>query len=585
MAVNKVDINGETLIDLTQDTVTSDNMLKGVTAHAANGEVITGDLTLYMQHDDVLDSGHTSTSTASGLMSDATGGGTSAIGNYSHAEGEGTIARADHSHVQGRFNIDDTNRQYLHIVGNGYSYVNKDGSVGYFRSNAHTVDASGNAWYQGRVSVGNPINPPEPVNENDLTTKKYTDTKLNEKSDTGHTHDTDYASATHNHDEDYSAISHNHDTVYSKTNHTHNYAGSSSAGGAATSAVKLSTSRNISLTGAVIGTGTFDGSGDLSIETTSNITVDDINVSANNLGAGYTKNEIYLNTHPENYFTLIPFINNDIAYLTKKGGSVKVTYNGTEKTIADILNIFDGSPSYCYFDLSGATNVQIELTLHKKFGYNNTFYIDFGAALFRAKDITTEVMNTNISGDTWTEVSSKTSLDTAQYRKRFSYTPTGGTSSDGFNKIRFTFSNFNNASQMRIAQLGIISYNSYGLRETFIPKDGGNVYGNIYPNTNNTLSLGTSSYKYKDVYATTLHGSLDGNASTSTKATQDSAGLNINQTYIKDLSFTGNTLTYTKGNGTTGTTSVSVDLTNYYTKTETENYINEVLGVIENGSY
>lgn len=44
-----------------------------------------------------------------------------------------------------------------------------------------------------------------------------------------------------------------------------------------------------------------------------------------------------------------------------------------------------------------------------------------------------------------------------------------------------------------------------------------------------------------------------GNAATATKATGDSAGQNINTTYIKELSASGRTITYTKGNGSTGT--------------------------------
>lgn len=42
------------------------------------------------------------------------------------------------------------------------------------------------------------------------------------------------------------------------------------------------------------------------------------------------------------------------------------------------------------------------------------------------------------------------------------------------------------------------------------------------------------------------------NANVATKATQDSAGQQINTTYIKGLSLSGQDLTYTKGNGTTG---------------------------------
>ena len=51
--------------------------------------------------------------------------------------------------------------------------------------------------------------------------------------------------------------------------------------------------------------------------------------------------------------------------------------------------------------------------------------------------------------------------------------------------------------------------------------------------------------------------SCTGNAATATKATQDSAGQQINTTYIKGLSVSNATLTYTKGNGATGTVTVN----------------------------
>lgn len=42
MAISKVIYGGETLIDLTADSVTKDKLLKGYTAHGADGEVING---------------------------------------------------------------------------------------------------------------------------------------------------------------------------------------------------------------------------------------------------------------------------------------------------------------------------------------------------------------------------------------------------------------------------------------------------------------------------------------------------------------------------------------------------------------
>jgi len=42
MAISKVIYGGETLIDLTTDSVKADQLLKGITAHGADGEKITG---------------------------------------------------------------------------------------------------------------------------------------------------------------------------------------------------------------------------------------------------------------------------------------------------------------------------------------------------------------------------------------------------------------------------------------------------------------------------------------------------------------------------------------------------------------
>lgn len=54
MAVNKITYGNETLIDLTNDTVTADTLETGKTAHNSNGEVITGTLVpVDLSHDTV----------------------------------------------------------------------------------------------------------------------------------------------------------------------------------------------------------------------------------------------------------------------------------------------------------------------------------------------------------------------------------------------------------------------------------------------------------------------------------------------------------------------------------------------------
>lgn len=83
---------------------------------------------------------------ASGGDSHAEGYGTVAKALDAHAEGRYTIASAEQQHVQGRSNIEDTKDVYAHIVGNGSSDAK--------RSNAHTLDWGGNAWFAGDVYVG-----------------------------------------------------------------------------------------------------------------------------------------------------------------------------------------------------------------------------------------------------------------------------------------------------------------------------------------------------------------------------------------------------------------------------------------------
>lgn len=80
---------------------------------------------------------------AIGEYNHAEGQETAAYGHATHAEGYGTIADGDSAHVEGRWNIHDEEGAYLHIVGNGEDEDN--------RSNAHTLDWSGNAWFAGTV--------------------------------------------------------------------------------------------------------------------------------------------------------------------------------------------------------------------------------------------------------------------------------------------------------------------------------------------------------------------------------------------------------------------------------------------------
>lgn len=111
------------------------------------------------------------TTQATGIYSHAEGNRTIAEGGASHAEGDRTQAKGDCSHAEGRYTqaiglfqhvqgfyniLDVVDEQYAgtefeglgkyaHIVGNGIHNA---------RSNAHTVDWNGNAWFSGNVYIG-----------------------------------------------------------------------------------------------------------------------------------------------------------------------------------------------------------------------------------------------------------------------------------------------------------------------------------------------------------------------------------------------------------------------------------------------
>ena len=96
---------------------------------------------------------------AKGQDSHAEGAGTQANGRYSHAEGLASRAKGEASHAQnlgtralsdnqtalGKYNIEDANDVYAVIVGNGTAYT---------RSNAFTVDWSGNTEASGDITDG-----------------------------------------------------------------------------------------------------------------------------------------------------------------------------------------------------------------------------------------------------------------------------------------------------------------------------------------------------------------------------------------------------------------------------------------------
>lgn len=110
-----------------------------------------------------------SATTASGIGSHAEGIHTTTSGDYSHVEGYYTIANHKSQHVFGEYNVEDPSTAftssrgtYVEIVGKGVS----DST----RSNARTLDWSGNEVLAGKLTVGT-----GPTENMDVATKQYVD--------------------------------------------------------------------------------------------------------------------------------------------------------------------------------------------------------------------------------------------------------------------------------------------------------------------------------------------------------------------------------------------------------------------------
>lgn len=159
------------------------NVVSGASAHVEGGNNTASGIAA---HAEGGGTGSYSGNTASGVASHAEGGYGTASGDYSHSEGYASKSIGYSSHAQGLFttanhksqftfgeyNILDTSANaatdrgdYVEIVGNGTSSS--------ARSNARTLDWSGNEVLAGKLTVG-----AAPTVNMDVTTKGYVDTAL-----------------------------------------------------------------------------------------------------------------------------------------------------------------------------------------------------------------------------------------------------------------------------------------------------------------------------------------------------------------------------------------------------------------------
>lgn len=281
----------------------------------------------------------------------------------------------------------------------------------------------------------------------------------------------------------------------SNTNHTHNYAGSSSAGGVANSATKLATARNISANDDYVMNYNFDGSGNISTQLRAyNATIAQGNK----------------NNYPFHRFAKTDVITQDYRDIVTTF-LITQDYNG-------------GGYGICRIVLR--TNNQS-----------------------KNKDLSSLSIE-------WL-VRSGFAVDSIQAGL---YTKDGQTYADIFFKSGGTYAG------TVIRNLGSGSRGNIGRTWTLvnsIEKDNTTTSDKLASTEVYATIAAAGTELHKQVYTSTITGKDVGNtnysntAGSSTKATQDSAGQQINTTYIKGLSASGKTITYTKGDNKTGTATIS----------------------------
>lgn len=282
-----------------------------------------------------------------------------------------------------------------------------------------------------------------------------------------------------------------------------------SLSGNASAATKLETARTIAISGGASGSATsFDGTGNISIPVSS--------IDASYLSGYLSKSRVYLHMHPEAGGAILPFLYNDLAFTTSRGGAMEAyittSTDYTELSLAKDTtinlssNVFDGSPSYSNYSVPSTSSVAVvDITTHTTFSWGTNIYYDGGAGSWAAKTVYIYAYHSSDPAGKYKLLgSTRTSSGQFSCYSSYSFTNDSGGTTQGFNRLRFVFTDFNSTSP-RIACLGVINYGSGGLKETFVSKGGSEIYGNFTPYETNARYLGTQSKQWHSIHGKTLY--------------------------------------------------------------------------------
>ena len=243
-----------------------------------------------------------------------------------------------------------------------------------------------------------------------------------------------------------------------------------------------------------------------------------------------------IDTHHEGYDTITLDGANELYAFYDRGGTCDAyeveqnatltnqTLTRTSTSVGELdASVFNGVVGYNQNLVYGGEKFAVyDLALPANYSYSASFFWSFGNENWKPAKMRILVGKYSASGFTY--ISKYSSDSCPAYGKVYI-----GNDATGFDRLRIVVSKY-----YRLACFGITNFATSGLNTTYMNRCLDNpVYRNIRPAKDNTWVLGTSSHRWKEVHAVNLYGSLTGNASTATKATQDSDGNAINTTYLK----------------------------------------------------
>ena len=296
------------------------------------------------------------------------------------------------------------------------------------------------------------------------------------------------------------------------SSHTHNYAGSSSAGGAANSANKLTTARTITLSGDASGSVSFDGSGNVTL-------------------------------------------------------SVSVKDDSHNHTIANIDGLQDALDDITAGSVSSAPKWTTARNINGMSVDGSANRFNYGTCSTAAATAAKTVACTGFTLATGSEITVKFTVTNTVANPTLNVNSTGAKAiyyngaaiSAGYLKANKTYTFRYNGTQYDL--VGDIDTNTtYSLSSFGITATAAEL------NKLDGVTATATELNYVDGVTSNIQTQLNGKLSTSgtaAKATADANGQNIADTYIKALSVSGRTITYTKGDGGTGTITTQDTNTTY----------------------